>query len=192
MKTVVMGKKIKNNYDVVVEKDEDGKYLSRPEIKKLEPDIKWEQIYEYEGTAQYGIPETPSWLSVPFNRRIYLSENEEVRVTKQIFRADLGQWFQYTDKVLEEKDGNLKSCEKNLKALLADYNKQKIEDDEDAKAYCDLHKLKYEESDYDEIIKIIGKKKCTYSFTPPTVVSKGTTFSLEDYRMSLDIINYLE
>ena len=153
MKTIVMGKKIKNNYDVVVEKDEDGKYLSRPEIKKLEPDIKWEQISEYESEPQSSI----SWSRLSDRHHIFLSEDEEVTVTKQIFRADLGQWFQYTDKVLEEKDGNLKSCEKNLKALLADYNKQKIEDDEDAKAYCDLHKLKYEESDYDEIMKILRK-----------------------------------
>lgn len=149
MKTIVMGKNVTNNYDVVVNRDEDNKLCSRPFIKELTPDIEWEEICEYEGEAQY------SYLG----RTIYISEDEEVIVTEQVFRADLGSYIQYTNKVLSEDEGNKESCETNLAALLKEYNKQMIEDDERAKAYCNLHKLDYEESDYDEIIKIIGKNK---------------------------------
>lgn len=144
-----MGKNVTNNYDVVVKRDKDNKLCSRPFIKELTPDIEWEEICEYEGEAQF------SYLG----RTIYISEDEEVIVTEQVFRADLGNYIQYTNKVLSEDEGNKESCETNLAALLKEYNKQMIEDDERAKAYCNLHKLDYEESDYDEIIKIIGKEE---------------------------------
>lgn len=152
MKTIVMGKKVTNNYDVVVKRDEDNKLCSRPFIMELTPDIEWEEICEYEGEPQ-------KEYTIFAGSEIYISEDECVLVTKQKFRADLGNWYQYTNKVLSEDEGNKESCETNLTALLKEYNKQMIEDDERAKAYCNLHKLDYEESDYDEIIKIIGKNK---------------------------------
>lgn len=148
-----MGKNVTNNYDVVVKRDENNKFIERPYLSRDIPDIKWEKICEYDGEPQFSYD---GWSS---GRRINISEDEEVRVTEQIFRADLGNYIQYTDKVLSKDEGNKESCQTNLAALLKEYNKQMIEDDERAKAYCDLHKLDYEESDYDEIIKIIGENK---------------------------------
>lgn len=34
-----------------------------------------------------------------------------------------------------------------------------IEADSEAKAYCDLHKLNYEDTDYDELMKYINPNK---------------------------------
>lgn len=150
MKTIVMGKKVTNNYEVVVKRGEDNKFTERPYLTMNDSIIEWEEICKYEGVPQ------KEYVLFDGNE-IYISEDEHVLVTEQRFRADLGNWYQYTNKVLEENDGNGESCEVELAALLREYNKQMIEDDERAKAYCDLHKLDYEESDYDEIIKIIGK-----------------------------------
>lgn len=150
MKTIVMGKKVTNNYDVVVKRGEDNKFTERPYLSRDIPDIKWEEICEYDGEPQKEY--------VPFyGYEIYISEDEYVLVAEQKFRADLGNWYQYTNKVLDVDENNKPECEYELTKLLKEYNKQMIEDDERAKAYCDLHKLDYEESDYDEIIKIIGK-----------------------------------
>lgn len=152
MKTIVMGKNVTRKFDVVVRRDEDNKLCLRPFIKELIPDIEWAEICEYED-----VPQSEHIFCV--GDRIYISEDEKVVITERRFRADLGNWYQYTDKVLSEDEGNKESCETYLAALLKEYNKQMIEDDERAKAYCDLHKLDYEESDYDEVIKIIGENK---------------------------------
>lgn len=146
METVVMGKKIKNVYSVVIEKDGDGNYLGKPYIEK-EKETTYEEICRYEGTPQsvHGF----------ICNEIYLSEDESASVTKEKFRADLCTWYQYTNKVLEEKDSNLKKAEKELAAELKLYNTQMIENDDRAKAYCDLHKLDYAETDYEELRKIL-------------------------------------
>lgn len=146
METVVMGKKIKNVYSVVIEKDDDGNYLDKPYIEK-EKETTYEEICRYEGT--------PQSVNGFVCKEIYLSEDESVLVTEQKFRADLGTWYQYTNKVLEEKDSNLKKAEKELAAELKLYNTQMIENDNMAKAYCDLHKLDYAETDYEELRKIL-------------------------------------
>lgn len=145
METVVMGKKIKNVYSVVIEKDDDGNYLDKPYIEK-EKETTYEEICRYEGT-----PQSDGFI---YNE-IYLSEDEPVVVEFKRFRADLGTWYQYTNKVLEEKDSNLKKAEKELAAELKLYNTQMIENDDKAKRYCDLHKLDYAETDYEELMKII-------------------------------------
>ena len=150
MKTIVMGKKVTNNYEVVVKRDEDNKFTERPYITVNDSIIEWEDICEYEGAPQRE-------YTLFGGNKIYISEDECVVVTEQKFRADLGNWYQYTNKVLDVDENNKPECEYELTKLLKEYNKQMIEDDERAKAYCDLHKLDYEESDYDEIIKIIGK-----------------------------------
>ena len=146
METVVMGKKIKNVYSVVIEKDDDGRYLKKPYIGK-EKETTYEEICRYEGT--------PQSVDRLVSNEIYLSEDEPVEVDFKRFRADLGTWYQYTRKVLEEKDSNLKKAEKELAAELKLYNTQMIENDDRAKAYCDLHKLDYAETDYEELRKML-------------------------------------
>lgn len=149
MKTIVMGRKIKRNYELVSDLDEDNKFTSKPYIKELDPEIKWEEICSYEGKAR---------MNYAFlGRYINISEDEEVVVTKQIFRADLGNYIQYTDKVLKDDDSGRAAFEEDLKNLLKIYNKQMIESNSKAKDYCDLHKLNYEDTDYDQVMKYISR-----------------------------------
>lgn len=157
MKTIVMGKKIKRNYELKVEWDDDGKLKYKPFIKELDPDIQWEEICSYEGEARYCFYNNPSGFEL--NECIYLSEDEPVIVEKEIFRADLGDYIQYTDKILEEDEGNKADCEENLKIYIKEFNRERIENDSEAKAYCDLHKLNYKDTDYDELMKYIYPNK---------------------------------
>lgn len=149
MKTIVMGKNIKNTYEVLDSKNEDGTFKFRPTIRNKNSETTWEEICSYDGEPQY--------VQLVYNRYIYLSEDEKVLVPNQVFRADLGSWIQYTDKVLSVDDTNLEDCEEELAGLLKEYNKEMIEGNTRAKAYCDLHKLHYAETDYDELLAIIGK-----------------------------------
>ena len=144
MKTHVMGKKIKNTWELDDGKGKDGEYICKPEIYIKDKEVTWEEICSYDDVPQdcfYG--------------NLYLSEDERVYIEKKKFRADLGEWFQYTDKIIEEKDINIKKVQKELKEEIRGFNKYRIEHDSRAKAYCDLHHLNYEETDYAELKKII-------------------------------------
>lgn len=157
MKTIVMGKKIKRNYEIKVEWDDNGELKYKPFIKELDPDIRWEEICSYEGEARCCSNSNP--FAIDFNHYIYLSEDEEVIVEKEVFRADLGNYIQYTNKVLEEDEGEKSDYEESLKTYIKEFNKERIEHDSEAKAYCDLHKLNYEDTDYDELMKYIYPNK---------------------------------
>lgn len=156
METIVMGKKVKNVYSVVTNKDDNGKYTDKPYMHK-EIEKTYEEICRYEGT--------PQSVDRIFSNEIYLSEDELVVVDFERFRADLGVWHQCVDKVLEEKDVNLKKAEKELAAELKLYNTQMIENNAKAKAYCDVHKLDYAETDYEELMEIIKPESDGYTVT---------------------------
>ena len=157
MKTVVMGKKIKRNYELKAETNDKGEFLYKPYVAKQSETIEWEEICSYEGKARGCRSE--SFFTFDPHKHIYLSEDEEVIVEKEIFRADLGNYIQYTNKILEEDEGNKASCEEILKTYIKEFNREKIENDSEAKAYCDLHKLNYEDTDYDELMKYIYPNK---------------------------------
>lgn len=145
MKTHVMGKKIKRTYKVVTCKDED-KYSEKPFMIVDDTEVKWEEILVYETAPQSRSDYSGNYIN--------LSEDEEVRVEKELFRADLGEWYQHVNKKLEEKD-NRKKIEKELEKEIAAYNKYMIENNKKAKAYCDLHKLDYSETDYEELLDLV-------------------------------------
>lgn len=140
-----MGKKINETYKLFIVKDNDGQYLKKPEIVLDNREVEYEEILSYEGEVQH------CYI-------LYISEDEEVFVNKDRFRADLGDWYQYVNKILEEKD-NKADLEDKLKEELKLYNIQKIMGNDKAKAYCDLHKLDYSETDYDELLKIVGSNE---------------------------------
>lgn len=149
MKTIVQGKKISRYFEVWEWKGIDGVPYRRPEVcdNYSKQKIEWETILEYEGTPQslYG--------------RFYISETEKVYITDEIFRADLGNWVLHTDKVLSDKSFGKAKAEKELVEALKEYNKYKIESKDYLKKYCDIHKLSYEDTDYDELLEIVPKPK---------------------------------
>lgn len=146
MKTIVMGKNVTNTYEVVTFRCDDGSFEGKPYINRVNKEEKWEEICSYKGTPQLN----DGWAS----SILYISEDECVHVERTIFRADLGIHIQYTNKVLSEDNTNYEECKKELESVLREYNKYHIEHDEISKAYCDLHKLNYEDTDYDELCRI--------------------------------------
>lgn len=162
MKTIVKGRNIERHYVVKDCKKEDGTFYHRPYMESDSKQYKeiFETILEYEGTPQFeGV----------FYNKFYISEDEEVKLVRKYFRADLGVWIVETDKVLSEKHIGEKKCKQELAKLIKEYNKQKIESCDYLKAYCDIHKLSYEDTDYDELKEIVEKPK-----------SPGHFFKVED------------
>ena len=148
MKTIVMGKNVTETYEVVTcKRDDNGSFTGKPYIDTKNKKIDWEEICSYEGEPQLN----DGWASTT----IYISEDERVIVERTIFRADLGTHIQYTSKVLSEDNTNYEECKKELESAIREYNKYKIEHDEKAKAYCELHKLSFEETDYNELCRIV-------------------------------------
>lgn len=152
MKTIVKGQNIEEHYVVKDCKREDGTFYHRPYMESDSKQRKktFETILEYDGEPQYdgvGL------------KTFYISENEEVIITKKYFRADLGAWIVETNKVLSEKHIGEKKCKQELAKLIKEYNKQKIESCYYLKAYCDIHKLSYEDTDYDELKDIVDIPK---------------------------------
>lgn len=188
MKTIVKGMNIERHYVVKDCKREDGTFFHRP---YMEPDSKqckktFETILEYEGEPQF--IRTGSFLE-----KFYISENEEVRATKKYFRADLGAWVLETDKILSEKNIGEKKCKQELAKLIKEYNKQKIESCDYLKAYCDIHKLSYEDTDYDELKEIVDIPKNYDRFKPDQatlneILTKSTLNSIFVAPESTDVI----
>ena len=160
MITRVFGKKIKNVYGVdhkwaeVVDENGDKKsvYTDKPELTKETKVTGWSELCSYEGEPRYNSDPLNGFFGI---NKINISEDETVRVDKEIFRADLNESHLYTDKIVEEKDINkedaISICESQIKA----FNKMMIESNNRLMAYCDLHKLVYEDTDCIELFKLV-------------------------------------
>ena len=84
-----------------------------------------------------------------------MSENESVCVEEEIFRADLVEYLQRVNKVIEEIDENKEESETELQMLVAEFNKTAIENNMEMLNYCKLHKLTPGETDAEELYKLL-------------------------------------
>ena len=159
MITKVFGKKIENVYDVIYNtkqvEDNDGKmktvYTEKPKINKTRKVREWSELCSYEGEPRYN-----SGSSIVFGYHdINISENEAVAIEEEIFRADLNEMHLHTNKVVEEKDINKEDALSILEAQIKAFNKMMIESNNKLMAYCDLHKLSYEDTDCIELFKLV-------------------------------------
>ena len=168
MKTKVFGKKIENVYEVdhkckTVE-DINGEsktvYTDKPTITKIPKVKNWVELCSYEGKPMYNSKtvNTGFWLVIP-SKTVNISEDECVAIEEEIFRADLNEMHLHTDKVVEtidtEKADALSIYEGHIKA----FNKMMIESNNKLMAYCDLHKLPYEDTDAIELFKLVFPDK---------------------------------
>lgn len=166
MKTKVLGQIISNIYGVDNKrkeiKDSTGEskmiYEAKPELNK-ESKIEWTEICEFEGNPRYNSnPKNLAWSSFAFCKAINISENEEVLINEEIFRADLNELHLRTNKILKEIDLNKEEMEIALNKEMKLFNKEMIEADEKLKSYCILHKLSPEETDCMELFKLVYSK----------------------------------
>lgn len=116
MRTVVFGKTIKNKY--IVENNQktitDAKntddlllvFTAKPTIKKEAEIVDYPRLLDFKGEPRYNrsIGAMDVYSSYTFHARINISENEEVTIENEIFRADLNELHIFTDKIVNEYD----------------------------------------------------------------------------------------
>lgn len=161
MTTIIKGKNITNFYSVKANKttkvvnDNEPKtiYTARPELVK-EAKVEWEEICNFEGNLHYN--DRPGLFLVG-SRYINISEDEEVRIEKDIFRADLNEKHVFTNKVINEMDDyeSKLSSEMIFNNELAGFNAAMINSNDAMLTYCKLHKLFPEDTDCIELFKLV-------------------------------------
>jgi len=160
MRTVVFGKKMEHYYKVDSKRQDirknDGTYetifTGKPELFKESKIIGWEEILSYEGTPRYN---NAFDVLSSFTHKMNISEDEAVSASEEIFRADLNEVHVHTDKVMSKIDWYKEESERDYTELIKLFNNQMIESNDKMKAYCDLHKLSYEETDCIELFNMV-------------------------------------
>ena len=158
MITRVFGKKIENYYDVDHKweqiKDNNGDfktvYTDKPTITKETKVKEWTELCSYEGEPRYN-----SNLVFRIYKTVNISEYETVDIENEIFRADLNEMHLHTNKIVEERDINKEDALSILDGQIKAFNKMMIESNNRLMAYCDLHKLPYEDTDCIELFKLV-------------------------------------
>lgn len=161
MRTVILGKIIEELYSVDSKlkeiEDENGEikdvFTGIPVITKKEKIVDWREICSFDGEPRYNKKDSLfSWLS---HNEFNISENETVRAECETFRADLNEIHVKTSKVLEIFDYNKYESESEHINLIYRFNEQMILSNEKLKAYCDLHKMSYTDTDCIELFKLV-------------------------------------
>lgn len=160
MKTKVFGKKIENIYVIDCKQktiqNEQGEditvFIDKPTLTKTSTMKEWVELCDFDGEPRYN-HKYPFALS--FDTKINITEDEEVCIEEEIFRADLNELHLHTNKIVEEidldKEGVMSDYENQIKA----FNMMMIESNNKLMAYCDLHKLIYEDTDCIELFKLV-------------------------------------
>ena len=157
MITRVMGKVTATHWYVEPnyheERKEDGTvefvFDKRPELKSDVRELEPMEICRYEDKPNMDIP-----CGFYFPTRIHIGD-ECVDVLESNFYADRDEYRQFVNKVIKNTDINQEESREKYNLLIRDYNKQSIEGDEKLLAYCRLHHLDPEETDVDELKKIL-------------------------------------
>lgn len=163
MRTVILGKKIENVYEVnhnwkTIDDGNDGVktvYTGKPTLVMTPHTKEWTEICSYDGEPRYNSENNYMFGTIFSKNQLNISEDETVTVNKEIFRADLNEVHLETDKVLEEVDINKEESEEILSEQIRAFNSMMITSNEKLKAYCDVHKLSYGGTDAIELFKIV-------------------------------------
>ena len=128
---------------------------AKPEIKKDVVNSDFVTICEYDGS--------PVSLTEYLEHGVFMEygvfiDGEFVAEQKREFHADIPEWRQYVDKVVRNIDYDMEETEAQYKELICKYNAYVINGDERLFAYCKLHNLDIEETDPDELKKILPSK----------------------------------
>lgn len=161
MRSTIYGQKIERKYKTECTRNDDGLIIRKPKLIAEEtityaPIIRNSgEVLSVDGEIGSNRTSEPIW-GFNLRKRINISEDTEVEVLKEVYRADLNGYIVYTDFVISSEDVDKCAYEVEVNSLIAEYNKTHIEKDEKARTYCDIHKLNYEETDYDKLISLIN------------------------------------
>lgn len=158
MITRVFGKKIEKTYDVdhkwIQIKGDDGDfktvYTDKPTLTRETKVKEWSELCSFDGEPRYN-----SNRSFFMYNSINISADETVMIEEEIFRADLNEMHLHTNKIVEEVDVDKEDALSILEGQIKAFNKMMIESNNRLMAYCDLHKLSYEDTDCIELFKLV-------------------------------------
>lgn len=135
-----------NQEEIVIDGEEKLAFTAKPQIEIL-------NSYDYEKISEF---ESDSSL---VNNALYLTrmffEDEEVSLLNRKFRVDTGVLEMYISKVLSETDDNKNNAEIELDAYLKAFNEDMILSNEKLRKYCDVHKLKPNDTDVFKLWDIV-------------------------------------
>lgn len=151
VKNNVMGKVVTRTYSLEVKKDDDGIFTTRPKLNTSDK-IKWVKLLSYNGAST-----NENFVHI-FGKRINIGKNEEVMIKRTVFRADKNENFLFSDKVVKIIEKAKDEYEATFGRHMREYNKQEIEKDEQLLLYCKVHNLDIEETDVDELRKVVEVK----------------------------------
>ena len=167
MKTIVLGQKIENIYEVnhnwKTINDENGNlktvYTAKPTLNKTSIIKEWVKICSYNGEPRYN--STSSLFGGLFTQpQFNISENETIQIKEQIFRADLNEMHLRTNKIVEEIDVDEQEARATLSEQIRAFNAMMITSNDKLQSYCDVHKLSYEDTDAIELFNIVFPNQC--------------------------------
>jgi hypothetical protein len=167
MKTIILGQKIENIYDVnhnwKTINDENGNlktvYTAKPTLNKTSIIKEWVEICSHHGEPRYNSTSSlfGSLLTQP---QLNISENETIQIKEQIFRADLNEMHLRTNKIVEEIDVDEQEARATLSEQIRAFNAMMITSNDKLQSYCDVHKLSYEDTDAIELFSIVFPNQC--------------------------------
>lgn len=138
-----------NQEEIVIDGEKKLAFTAKPQIEIV-------NSYDYEKISEF---ESDSSL---VNTALYITkmffEDEEVSLLNRKFRVDTGVLEMYISKVLSETDDNKNNAEIELNAYLKTFNEDMILSNEGLKNYCDVHKLKPNDTDVFKLWDIVYPK----------------------------------
>ena len=154
MKTHVMGRKVIERYYI------DGLDPHGKVKRGVKPKLVLDEDESYvEFVEMFTYEDAPQSEGLGLHQSIHISEKEIVKIIREYFRADIGDWYQEVDKVVD-----LDSDENTMRTayydrVMKEWNDMMICGDAAVKEYCDIHNLKYEDTDYEKIRDLVNIPK---------------------------------
>lgn len=136
-----------------------GKFTKKPSYSTVKKFLNHEEICSFKGEPYYNDDTTYAYTffdPCDICKKININEEEEVNIVRRTFRADLNEIHLFSDYVICEKELNFKSeIEFEVDNLIKEYNKAMIESNEEMLRYAKLHKLFLEDTDCEELFKLV-------------------------------------
>ena len=196
MKTIILGQKIENIYDVnhnwKTIKDENGNlktvYTAKPTLNKTSIIKEWVKICSYHGEPRYNSTSSlfGGLLTQP---QLNISENETIQIKEQIFRADLNEMHLRTNKILEEIDVDEQEARATLLEQIRAFNAMMITSNDKLQSYCDVHKLSYEDTDAIELFNIVFPNQC-YEIKDGVIAPKNVNMYVSSACLTAEQANW--
>ena len=165
---------------------ENGKFTKKPSYSTVKKFLSHEEICSFKGEPHYNDNTKLAYTFFdPYYRckNININEEEEVNIVRKVFRADLNEVHLFSDYVIREEELNSESeIEFEVDNLIREFNKTMIESNEEMLRYAKLHKLFLEDTDCEELFKLVYPNKiCKIENGKMVVLDDGSYTIKSDY-----------